>query len=231
MKPEEIKLSDWPRILAGQVPASFYIELVIRAFFVFFLLIICMRLLGKRMTGHISQLELVALVSLASAIGVPLLAPDRGLLPALIIAAIVVGITRLISSISNKNQRFENFTQGEMNTLVKDSVMQYGIMEHVRISRERLFAHLRSEGILHLGQVKRVYLETNGIFTVIRSTDIDKPGLMTLPLSDKEFVHESLEETDVIVCNNCGVQKANNIEQKRCGNCNENEWVKAVKEK
>jgi uncharacterized membrane protein YcaP (DUF421 family) len=228
MKPEDIKLNDWQRIFAGQVPAEFYFELAIRAFIIFFLLVFCMRLLGKRMTGHISQLELVALVSLASAIGVPMLAPDRGLLPALIIAAIVVGVTRLISRLGYKNEHFEKLSQGKADSLVKDAVMQYQSMQRVRISRERLFAHLRSEGIKHLGQVKRVYLETNGVFTIIPSPEKNKPGLMTLPAWDKEFVTAHLKETAIVICKNCG--KERNGSNHKCENCHEQEWVNAVVE-
>src|ERR1700712_2197316 len=97
MKPDEIKLSDWKRILFGQVPPEFYIELVIRGLLVYLLLMVAMRLLGKRMSGQVSRLEMIALVSLASAVGVPLLSPMNGILPAVIIAIIIVGVVRLIS--------------------------------------------------------------------------------------------------------------------------------------
>src|SRR3954453_1426943 len=104
MKPEEIKLSDWSRILFGQVPPEFYIELIIRGFLVYALLMVSMRLLGKRMSSQISRLELAALVALASAIGVPLLSMTNGVLPAFIISIIIVGMTRLISFVGTRNE-------------------------------------------------------------------------------------------------------------------------------
>src|SRR6478735_4198047 len=97
MKPDEIRLSDWARILFGQVPPEFYAELVIRAVFVYALLMISMRLMGTRMSGQLSRLDLAAMVALASAIGVPMLSPSNGLLPALIIAIIVVSVSRIIA--------------------------------------------------------------------------------------------------------------------------------------
>src|SRR6195952_702674 len=117
MKPDEIKLNDWVRIFAGDVPPAFYLELVIRAFFIYFLLMLSMRLMGKRMSTQMSRLELAAMVALASAIGVPMLAPDRGLIPAVLIAFIVVGITWAISKYSVKNERFERATQGDSDML------------------------------------------------------------------------------------------------------------------
>src|SRR3712207_6549704 len=123
MKPEEIKLNDWARILFGEVPPEFYIELVIRAALVYLLLMLCMRLLGKRMSTQMSRLELAAMVSLASAIGVPMLDPGRGILPAYIFGFVIVVITRLIARKSVKDQHFEQVTQDDVDLLVEDSVM------------------------------------------------------------------------------------------------------------
>ena len=234
MKPEEIKLNDWTRILFGQVPAEFYIELIIRGFLVYFLLMVAMRLLGKRMSGHMSMLELAALVSLASAIGVPLLSPMNGILPAFIITIIIVGLTRLISFLSMKNEKFEDVTQQDLETIVEDGVMRLNIMKRVRITRERLFAQLRSDNLHHLGKVKRMYLEANGAFTLIPNTSV-QPGLLVLPDWDKAFINERVQVTNINICKECGAKKPNvvkiNDEGIECTNCGFNEWTTAVVER
>jgi hypothetical protein len=78
MKPEDIKLNNWARIFLGDVPPAFYLELVIRAFLIYFLLMLSMRLMGKQMSTQMSHLEMAAIVALASAVGVPMLAADGG---------------------------------------------------------------------------------------------------------------------------------------------------------
>src|SRR6059058_3167864 len=103
MKPDEIKFGDWMRVLFGETPPEFFIELVIRSFFIFLLLVVSMRFLGRRMAAQLNRIEMIALFALAAAIGVPLQAPDRGLLPAVIIAVIVVGIGRLIAALACRN--------------------------------------------------------------------------------------------------------------------------------
>ncbi|GEO07587.1 YetF domain-containing protein [Segetibacter aerophilus] len=234
MKPEEIKFTDWSRILLGQVPPEFYIELAIRGFLVYFLLIVSMRFLGKRMSSQISRVELGALVSLASAIGVPLLSPTNGILPAFIIAFIIVGLVRLISYISIKSQKFERVTQGDLDMLVEDGVMRVNIMKRVRVTRERLFAQLRSENLNHLGAAKRVYMEANGSFTLVKNEE-RQPGLLVLPDWDEGFIDEKLNWTDVRICKECGAKMPENNTRKRndvsCTNCGSNEWTKAVLEK
>jgi len=231
MKPEEIKLSDWSRIIFGEVPPEFYLELIIRAILVYFLLVLSMRLLGKRMSTQMSRLELAAMVALASAIGVPMLSADRGILPAYIIAFVIIVITRLIARKSFKDQHFEEVTQGNVDCLVIDSVMNYDVMKKVRVSRERLFSQMRSECILNLGTVNRVYMEANGGFSIIPNSE-PKPGLMTLPDWDKDFISRKVKKTDITICKNCGIKKPENIAflngDEKCENCKENVWTKAV---
>jgi uncharacterized membrane protein YcaP (DUF421 family) len=233
MKPEEIKLSDWIRIVFGNVPPEFYLELIIRVFLVYLLLMICMRILGKRMAGQISNVSMAAMVALASAIGVPMLATDRGILPAYIIGVVVVGITRIIELYSLKSQRFEEATQGDIDLLVEDSMMNYQNMKRVRITRERLFAELRSENVDHLGRVKRLYLEANGSFSLIENEQ-PKPGLMVLPDWDKEFIERKVKPTNITICNNCGAEKQKTLPRingnGKCLHCGENQWTKAVED-
>jgi uncharacterized membrane protein YcaP (DUF421 family) len=192
-----------------------------------------MRLLGKRMSTQMSRLELCALVSLAASIGVPMLSTDRGILPAIIIAVVVIGITRLVSKLSYKSENFEQLTQGDIDILIEDGVMNYDVMKKTRISRERLFSQLRSENVDHIGEVKRLYIESNGSFSMIENEN-PKPGLMVLPEWDKEFIDEKLKTTDITICKNCGVEKPSHLKhlngEAKCENCGEKEWTKAVTE-
>jgi uncharacterized membrane protein YcaP (DUF421 family) len=180
MKPEDIYIGDWARMFLGETPLSFFIEIILRVFFIYLLLMVSMRLLGKRMAAQISRNELIAMVALAAAIGVPLQAPDRGLLPPFIIAVVVVLVGRTVARLAFKNQKFEHISQDNACTLVNDSVMQIRQMQKTRITPERLFAQLRSEGIMHLGEVKRLYIEANGSFTLVKD-DQPTAGLSILP--------------------------------------------------
>src|SRR3954462_15615899 len=100
MSADDVKPYDLYRILIGEVPWSFLIEVIFRTAFIFLILLISMRLLGKRMAGQLNKNELIALSTLAAAIGVPIQAPDRGLLPALLIATVVFVVGRMISRFS-----------------------------------------------------------------------------------------------------------------------------------
>jgi uncharacterized membrane protein YcaP (DUF421 family) len=226
MRKEEIHLNDWARVFLGEVPPEFYIEVVIRMAFLYVLLVTSMRLIGKRMSSQFTQNELAALVSLAAAIGVPILSPDRGLLPAVVIAFMVVSINRLMSLLPFKNEKAETVLQGDIEALVKDGVMQIGVMTRTRITRERLMAQLRSEKIIHLGEVKRLFIEANGSFTLIKN-DQPLPGLSALPEEDEEF-NNRFKKTDALICKACGMENPSFDHRMACPNCESKEWVSAV---
>ncbi|WP_345953419.1 YetF domain-containing protein [Mucilaginibacter sp. PAMB04168] len=228
MNSQEFKLTDWTRILVGDVPAGFYIELVIRAAFFYLLLMVCMRLLGKRMSSQLGRVELAAMVTLAAGIGVPLQAPDRGLLPALVIGIVVVYIGRWVAGKAFNNQKFEQFTNGNIDVVVKDSVMDLKTMKKVRLTRERLVAQLRSSGIKHLGKVKRLYIEANGAFTLIQEANA-KPGLSIIPRWDEDFNKRFKKHDEILVCQTCGLTQNKPFDEKaECPNCHDCKWTNAV---
>ncbi|GAB3695339.1 DUF421 domain-containing protein [Spirosoma flavus] len=229
MKKEDIHLSDWLRILVGEVPGSFYIEILVRTAVIYVLLLVSMRLMGRRMASKLSRNEMTAMISMAAAIGVPILDASRGLLPVVIIAMVVIFTQRIIAYYAARNERFEGFSQDVDTTLVNNSVMQLENMKGSRITRELLFAKLRSSGILHLGHVKRLYMEANGAFTLIEEPET-KPGLSILPEWDKEFVNQQEKAAGEQVCHHCGNAKPKSDKGSAvCDNCQHNEWVPAMK--
>ncbi len=223
MNQEDINIDDWERILMGLVPPIFLIEVVFRIVFTFIVLLVAIRLLGNRLALDMSRLELVTKVTLASALGMSLQSPDSGLLPSLVVAIVAVVAARIISYFSSRHRKFEIFTQDSLSVLVEDDVMHRENMSKNYICRQRLLAQLRSNSIYHLGEVKRLYIEANGSFTLIKC---DNPGngLSVIPEWDREMRKEQ-KYTDQKVCSNCGKEKNNSD---KCGNCNESNWENAV---
>lgn len=229
MHKEDLHLSDWQRILVGDVPGLFYVEILIRAAVVYALLMVCLRLMGRRMSLQLSRNEMAAMVSLAAAIGIPILDAQRGLLPPFVIGLVVVVRQRFISYWASRNQTFEMISQGRISTLVENSVIQLPGMRESTVTRELLFAQLRSSGITHLGHVKRLYMEANGEFTLIEAPE-PKPGLSILPEWDTDFIDQQEKAPDQLVCLYCGNAKPEPEQtDDKCTNCGHDEWVTALK--
>jgi uncharacterized membrane protein YcaP (DUF421 family) len=222
MQSFEIHLNDWYRIVFGNVPLSFLLEVVFRVVFLFLLILFCMRLMGKRMAAQLDNNETVALAALAASVGIPIQTPDRGLVPALIVGMVVVAGQRLVASKGLSSERFERNTQGDVCVLVTDGCLNLDNMLQTRISHERLFAQLRSMNIAHLGQVSRVYLEISGSFSVVENPS-PQPGLSVLPDKDPEFRSRQPYRNDLLVCKQCGTVAHNNAQQ--CHNCGNEQFA------
>ncbi|ACT91786.1 DUF421 domain-containing protein [Dyadobacter fermentans] len=227
MKKEDIRFGDWQRVFIGDVPAAFYWEVVLRIAIIYLILMVSMRLMGKRMASQLSRNEMIALVSLAAAIGVPLQAPDRGILAAVVIAIVVVAIQQLAAWLASRNQKLESVTQGDMTILVADGVMQLDNMRKTGISRERAFAQLRSNGVVQLGQVKRLYFEAGGTFTFMKEDD-PSPGLGILPGHDHQFELRRYRPSDRMVCDKCGLVAPYHDYSGNCVRCDGEKIVMAV---
>lgn len=219
MDPESFDIWNLKRILVGDVPWIFLLEVVIRIFFIYFLLVISMRLMGKRMAGTLNRNELAAMVSLAAAIGIPMQQPDKGLFPAVIIALIVIGIQRGMAVWCFRDKKAEAATQGNLSIMVEDGCLKLDVLESTGFSREMVFAQLRSSGIRNLGKVQRLYLESNGGFSLLRNPE-PSLGLSIIPNWDREFAYRQVKDNEVLACKSCGkITKDVSEYDKACSRC------------
>lgn len=220
---------DYPRLLMGDTPWSFLLEVAIRMTVLYLVLLTGLRLMGKRMAGQLSRTEQAALVSLAAAVGLPILSPDRGLVAPLLIAAILVLMQRLVVHWAARHPGVEHTLQANVITLVADGVLKLDAMEHAVLSHERLYAQLRGESLEHLGQVRRLYMEANGTFSLVEVEENPPPGLSLVPGWDEEFRKLQPAASGRFACCNCGwVAEAPQAPATACPKCGANKYEPAV---
>jgi hypothetical protein len=124
MKKEEINLWDIKRILFGNAPPEFLVEVFIRALIIYIAAIIVMRLMGKRMNGQLTILELAVIVTMGAILAVPMQIPDRGILQGFVCLLCFLFFLRGINWLAFRNTKFEKVLQGEVSTVIKDGVIQ-----------------------------------------------------------------------------------------------------------
>jgi uncharacterized membrane protein YcaP (DUF421 family) len=165
---------------------------------------------------------------LAAAIGVPIQAPDRGLKAPVCIALIIVFGQRLIAAATLRSKKFEEISQDDIAIMVEDGRLNLENMHEAVLPQERLFAQLRSKSIDHLGQVKRLYMEANGDFTLLPQ-DPPHPGLSLIPDWDEEIRLDIPEAPDTYACNRCGnLSESKQEPTTPCPRCSNTHWVQAV---
>jgi len=224
MDKEDIRFDDWDRILFGQGTPLYLLEVVVRVAIVYLMILLAMRFLGKRMIAEVGRADVVARVSLAAAVGLPIQRPGRGLLVAAVIVIVIVLVSRYFNWLTVKRKKFEKSFQGIYAPLVIDGVINKKHIDSARITREDVFAALRSENIRHLGQVERLYIEADGKFSLVEKEDA-QPGLSVIPEHDEQM-RKRQEQSDVLVCNKCG--DVWNDADSSCKNCGDTAHEKAI---
>jgi uncharacterized membrane protein YcaP (DUF421 family) len=163
---DEIVLWDWHRILIGDAPAIFLVEVFIRTAVIYLCLVVCIRLMGKRMGGMLSLSELAVMITLGAFVAVPMQLQDRGLLFGITAFMVAILFQRGISYLGMKNPAFENLTKGKCTLLIKDGEVLEEALAKARITNNQLHALLRNDGITHVEEVKRMYLEAAGMVSI-----------------------------------------------------------------
>jgi len=228
MGKQDIKLSDWQRILFGNAPVEFLLEVIIRTLFIYFVLLVVIRLKGKRMSGQLTSTEMAVMLVLGAIVSVPMQTPDRGVLQGVFMLFLIMAFQQGLTNWMRKNEKLEDTMQGTFSLLVKDGVLQIKEMDTVKISREQLFAVLRGQQIYNLGQVKRLYLEACGDFSTYKQKEA-RPGLSIMPRMDQSIRERQQRINDQgVVCFHCGHVEMPKEGTHLCTVCGQEHWEQPV---
>jgi hypothetical protein len=209
---------DLERMLLGGLPATFLIEVVLRFLVLYLMLVTALRFMGRRMSSQLTRNELMALVSLAAAIGPALQDPQQGLLPPIVVGIIVVLVQRALAALSVRSHGFETIATGAVTRLVEDGHLKPDALTASQVSRERVLAELRRAGTATLGAVERVYFEPDGTFSVLRARE-PGPGLSLVPEWDPALAEREPKDPEHHACVECGATAPSREPISRCPVC------------
>ena len=157
---------DWQRILIGLQPPTYLLEVAIRCVLVFVLLMLVMRLLGKRGQAHLSSMQQMLLIALGSAAGDALLYPTVALAYAALILFGIALLDLALDTLISRSGRVRDYVEATPRMLVDRGVVDQQAVRKERISERELNAALRMGGARSLAQVEHAILEVNGQISV-----------------------------------------------------------------
>jgi uncharacterized membrane protein YcaP (DUF421 family) len=194
-------LGDMQRLFLGEGGWGFLLEVILRSSLTYVSVLAVMRLLGARVSGQFTLFETSVVIVVAAAIGVPLQSGDRGILPAVVLVLVMVGMQRLAAEVGLKKRRVQTAISGDISLLAQDGMLMLDSMARNTVARETLYAQLRTAGHLQLGEVQSVYFEPSGKLTIVPARPT-RPGLCLVPAFDEALIQ--LMREDGYVCGSCG---------------------------
>ena len=138
-----------------------------RTIILYLLLIVGLRLTGKRQIGELEPIELVLTMLLSDLASVPMQDFDSPLINGVVPILTLLALTTLLSYISFRSGRFRSLICGEPAIVVRCGRLQQRAMRHNRMTVDELMEELRMKGITDLNSIKYAILETNGQISVL----------------------------------------------------------------
>lgn len=154
------------------------LQIVVRTGVIYLLVLIGVRLSGKREVGQMTPFDLTLLLLLSNSVQNAMTGPDTSLLGGAVAAAMLLILNYLVADVSGTSKRFRRLIQGQPSLLVHDGKIIESHMAREHVSMDELHRALREHGINACDQVALAVLEVDGSISCLKYDEI-KPDANT----------------------------------------------------
>jgi uncharacterized membrane protein YcaP (DUF421 family) len=154
------------------------LQIVVRTGIIYLLVLIGVRLSGKREVGQMTPFDLTLLLLLSNSVQNAMTGPDTSLAGGAVAACTLLVLNYGVAAVSGSNRRLRRLIQGEPSLLVHDGKVIESHMARERVSMDELHRALREHGINSCDQVALAVLEVDGSISCLKYDEI-KPDANT----------------------------------------------------
>jgi uncharacterized membrane protein YcaP (DUF421 family) len=158
--------------------AHVLLQIVLRTGVIYLVVLIGVRLSGKREVGQMTPFDLTLLLLLSNSVQNAMTGPDTSLAGGIVAASTLLVLNYLVGSVSGTNRRFRRFVQGQPSLLVHDGQVIEAHMAREHVSMDELQRALREHGIAQCKDVALAVLEVDGSISCLKYDEI-KPDANT----------------------------------------------------
>ena len=157
-----------------------------RTVILYFILMVGLRLMGKRQIGELEPSELVLTLIISDLAAVPMQDFGIPLVNGVFPIVTLLCVSMLLSFFSLKSIRFRGLVCGYPTVIIRDGKVLQQNMARNRFTVDELLEQLRSQGYSDLTAVKYAVLETSGQVSVLPYTKDSPvtPQVMNLTVQD-----------------------------------------------
>lgn len=142
------------------------IEKLLRPAIVYLVLVILLRVFGKRELAQLNPFDLVVLLSLSNTVQNAIIGDDNSVTGGVVGAFSLLAVNWVLARVLFKSPRLTHALEGKSTVLVRDGRIDFAALERESLTREELMQVVHRQGFEHLHQVRRCELEPNGTFYV-----------------------------------------------------------------
>ena len=177
-----------------------------RTIVLYLLLLVVIRLMGKRQVGQMEPSEFVVTMLVANLASIPMQDGGIPLFSGVVPIVTVLGAELVLSALALKNIRLRKLLCGKPVILIENGNILQKNLRKTRITMDELTGHLREKDVLDLNSVQYAILETNGNLSVFpypkempasakdAGVQVRKQSLPITIISDGSLMAENLKE-------------------------------------
>jgi len=163
-------------------------QIVLRTGVIYLLVLIGVRLSGKREVGQMTPFDLTLLLLLSNSVQNAMTGPDTSLAGGAVAASTLLVLNYFVANLSGMNRRFRRWVEGQPSLLVHDGQVIESHMAREHVSMDELNRAMREHGISGMDQVALSVLEVDGSISFLKYDEI-KPDAGT-HLARRRFIQK-----------------------------------------
>jgi uncharacterized membrane protein YcaP (DUF421 family) len=164
------------------------LQIVLRTGVIYALVLIGVRLSGKREVGQMTPFDLTLLLLLSNSVQNAMTGPDTSLAGGAVAATTLLLLNYGVAGLSGSNRRLRRLIQGQPALLVHDGQVIESHLAREHVSMDELRRALREHGIERCDQVALAVLEVDGSISCLKYDEI-KPDANT-HLARRRFIQK-----------------------------------------
>lgn len=151
---------------------STLLEIALRAAIVYLVVLVGIRLTGKREIGQMTTFDLVLLLLIANAVQNAMTGPDTSVTGGLVAAITLLAMNFLITLAVWRHQRLRHLVEGTPTLLIHSGAILFKNLDNQKVTVEELDQALREHGVENVENVSQAVLEIDGSISVLRKDEM-----------------------------------------------------------
>ena len=142
------------------------LEKLVRPVIVYLVLVLLLRLFGKRELAQLNPFDLVVLLSLSNTVQNAIIGEDNSVTGGVVGAFSLLAINWLVVQVLFRSPKLTHLLEGRATVLVSNGQIDKKALERESLTRQELLDVIHRQGFEDFHQVLRCELEPNGTFYV-----------------------------------------------------------------
>src|SRR5579864_8530293 len=147
-------------------------EIVLRTATIYLVVLLGVRLSGKREVGQMTPFDLVLLLLISNSVQNAMTGPDNSLFGGIAAAITLLVMNYVIADVSGTNRRFRKLIQGQPSLLIHNGQLIVAHMAKEHVSMDELERALREHGINSYHNVALGVLEVDGSISLLKYDEL-----------------------------------------------------------